>query len=137
MGKLFIILCAIASLPACTNRLEHNPLLFDATPVTTGIIEGRNWRSRTVVYHCQPDTELQVAYLNFKNGESFAAIYYQGLLSLMQNRPAGSGARYIAVDEQKSLRWHTKGDSGMLSFRAADHTADEQILLAECVSKIQ
>ena len=137
MSKLLIILCIIASMPACKNRIERDPLLLDTTPVTTGIIEGPDWRSRTVVYRCKPDTELQVAYLNLKSGESFAALYYQGLLSLMQIRSSASGARYIAVDEQKSLRWHTKGDSGHLTFLAADDTAKEQMLLNDCMAEMQ
>ena len=42
--------------------------------------------------------------------------------------------RYIALDEQHSLRWNTKGDEGFLSFLAADHTAQERVLLANCKS---
>ncbi|MGY4665235.1 hypothetical protein ACVWZ9_006029 [Pseudomonas chlororaphis] len=31
-----------------------------------------------------------------------------------------------------SYRWHTQGDSGLLSFLEADHTAKEQQLLKDC-----
>jgi heat shock protein HslJ len=65
-------------------------------------------------------------------GESFASLYYDGELSLLQQRPAASGVYYIAVDEQNSFRWHTKGDSGFLTFLAADHTAKEETLLSDC-----
>ncbi|MGD7036954.1 MliC family protein [Methylotuvimicrobium buryatense] len=135
MSKFLFIINLTILVTACAQQVKHdslNPFHFDGTPVTSGIIEGSGWRSKIVVYHCHPDTELQVAYLNLQSGESFAALYYQGLLSLMQIRKAASGALYIALDEQKSLRWHTKGDSGILKFLAADDTATEQILLSDC-----
>ncbi|PKM35756.1 MAG: hypothetical protein CVV06_14615 [Gammaproteobacteria bacterium HGW-Gammaproteobacteria-10] len=135
MSKILFVISFTVLLTACAQQIKRDPLdplHFDGTPVTTSIIEGSGWRSKIVVYHCHPDTELQVAYLNLLSGESFAALYYQGLLSLMQIRKAASGALYIALDEQKSLRWHTKGNSGILKFLAADDTATEQILLNDC-----
>ena len=97
-----------------------------------GEIPGLTWSSHTVVYQCQSSTKLQVAYLNMKSGESFAAIHFNGNTSLLQSRQMASGVRYIALDEQNSLRWTTKGDTCFLSFMAADHTAKEQTLLSDC-----
>ena len=85
-------------------------------------------------YRCDGGTEIEVAYLNLNNGGSFAALHHNGRTALLQNRPAASGARYIALDEQHSLRWNTKGEEGFLSFLAADHTAQERTLLANCRS---
>ncbi|MDT8407046.1 MAG: MliC family protein [Methylococcales bacterium] len=137
MHRLLVILSLLPWLSACSmGGTPNDPLELDATPVTTPVIEGADWQSRTVVYRCQPDdTELQVAYLVLDSGESFAALSYRGLLSLMQNRPAASGTRYIALDEQKSLRWHGKGNTGRLTFRPADDMADERLLLRECRAK--
>ena len=101
-------------------------------PRAVGLIPGLTWSSHTVVYQCQSSTKLQVAYLNMKSGESFAAIHFNGNTSLLQSRQMASGVRYIALDEQNSLRWTTKGDTGFLSFMAADHTAKEQTLLSDC-----
>ena len=101
-------------------------------PRAVGEIPGLTWSSHTVVYQCQSGTKLQVAYLNMKSGESFAALHFNGNTSLLQSRQMASGVRYIALDEQNSLRWTTKGDTGFLSFMAADHTAQEQTLLADC-----
>ncbi len=104
-----------------------------AAPRSLAEIPGLGWNSQTVVYRCQAGTLLQVAYLNVKKkGASFAALHYDGNTVLLQSRPTGSGARYIALDEQNSLRWYTKGGSGQLAFMAADHTASEQTLLSDC-----
>lgn len=89
-----------------------------------------------VTYICERNVELPVVYINgLKNDESMAVIFTEGKLVPMRIWPAASGARYIALDEQDSYRWHTKGDEGVLSFLEADHEATEQILLSNCVNK--
>ena len=90
------------------------------------------YSSHTVRYRCDGGAELDVVYLNLTTGEALAALHHAGRTVLMRNRPAASGARYIALDEQHSLRWHTQGNEGQLSFLAADHTAREQTLLNAC-----
>ena len=117
--------CAVQSSPA-------SPSAPSASPRSVGEIPGLTWTSKTVVYQCQPDTKLQVAYLTMKTGESFAALHFKGNTVLLQSRQLASGVRYIALDEQNSLRWTTKGNEGFLAFMAADHTAKEQILLSDC-----
>ena len=101
-------------------------------PRAVGEIPGLTWSSHTVVYQCQSSTKLQVAYLNMKSGESFAAIHFNGNTSLLQARQLTAGLRYIALDEQNSLRWAPQSGMGTLSFMAADHTAKEQVLLSGC-----
>ncbi len=96
------------------------------------MIVGPDFTSETVRFRCEGGAELEVAYLNLSEGDAFAALHFGGRTVLLQNRPAGSGARYIALDEQHSLRWHTKGSEGFLTFLAADHTAREQPLLNGC-----
>ena len=97
-----------------------------------GVISGPDFESHTQRYRCTGGVELEVAYLNLRSGQSFAALNHQGRTHLMQNRPSASGARYVALDEEAGLRWHSKGDEGFLAFLAADHTAREQVLMADC-----
>ncbi|MDP2986203.1 MAG: hypothetical protein Q8M80_13645, partial [Hydrogenophaga sp.] len=54
---------------------------------------------------------------------------------MLQGRRATTGVRFIALDEQNSLRWYTQGMKGELSFLAADHTAQEQTLLSNCFAQ--
>jgi membrane-bound inhibitor of C-type lysozyme len=96
------------------------------------LIVGPDFTSQTVRFRCAGGTELDVAYLNLPESLAFAALHHDGHTALLQNRPAASGARYVALDEQHSLRWHTKGSEGFLTFMAADHTAKEQVLLSDC-----
>lgn len=89
-----------------------------------------------VTYICDRNVELPVIYINgLKNDESMAVIFTEGKLVPMRIWPAASGARYIALDEQDSYRWHTKGDEGVLSFLEADDSAKEQTVLDNCVNK--
>ncbi len=84
------------------------------------------------VYRCTGGAKLPVVYLNIKGGDSFATTYINGRLVLMRSGPTGSGARYIAVDDQAGYRWHVKGEVGNLYFMAADHTARETLVLQDC-----
>jgi len=101
-------------------------------PPRPGLISGPDFESHTQRYRCADGTELELAYLNLPSGLSFAALHHQGRTHLMQNRPSASGARFVALDEQAGLRWHSRGREGFLAFLAADHTAREQVLLADC-----
>lgn len=83
-------------------------------------------------YLCGGNAVLQVAYLNPAGGPSLAVVNWAGKLIPMQAGPTGSGVRYIAFDEQESFRWHTKGPEGTLLFMAADHTAQEEVVLGDC-----
>src|SRR5690625_4099741 len=100
--------------------------------VSQQALDQPEWPHETTKYRCEDGTQLQVAYLNLEKVGSYAALYYDGRLSLMRPWPAASGARYVSMDEQVGLRWHTKNGRGMLSFLAADHTAEEITLLSDC-----
>lgn len=133
MRNLVLAVAVSALLAACA--VPPSPASASAPPTTprsVGEIPGLTWTSHTVVYQCQSGTKLQVAYLNMKSGESFASLHFNGNTVLLQSRQMASGVRYIALDEQNSLRWTTKGNEGFLAFMAADHTAKEQILLSDC-----
>lgn len=119
-------------LSACVAQPNAPFVAPSVAPSSVGVIPGPTWSSKTVVYQCQPGNTLQVAYLNMKTGESFAALHFKGNTVLLQSRVLTSGVRYVALDEQNSLRWFTQGDAGFLTFMAADHTAQEQTLLSDC-----
>ena len=80
-------------------------------------------------YICERGTKIPVTYLNTENGESYAVAVIEGRQIAMALAPSGSGARYIAINEQESYRWHSQGNEATLSFLEADHTAEEETLL--------
>ncbi|MGC5702934.1 MliC family protein [Pseudomonas sp. NFXW11] len=90
------------------------------------------YQTQVARYQCEGNVRIDAAYLNIDNGTSFATLYYKEQLIPMHIARSGSGALYVADDEQNSFRWHTKGKQGSLSFLEADHTAKEQLLLKDC-----
>jgi len=122
---------SLTMMAGCAQAPRH-PAPADAALPLPATIEGDRFQSRTVRYQCEGGTLLDVVYLNLQDGRSFATLHFAGRTALLQNRPAASGARYIALDEQHSLRWHTKGIEGTLRFMEASDTAREQILLNDC-----
>ncbi|MBT9467424.1 MliC family protein [Hydrogenophaga sp.] len=91
--------------------------------------------SQAVQYRCDGGTEIELVYLNLSNGNAFAALHFDGRTVMLQGRRATTGVRFVALDEQNSLRWYTQGMKGELSFLAADHTAQEKTLLANCFAQ--
>jgi len=83
-------------------------------------------------YICERNVQVPVVYINTAGGQSYAVLMVEGKQVVMDQRPGASGAHYIALDEQDSYRWYTKGDEAFLVWLAADHTAEEQTLLAHC-----
>lgn len=113
----------------------------EAEPVSLpGEYRASRWQAREMTYRCAGDEYLQVSYLNILEDsggalrDSFAVLYFAGKLNLMRLWEAASGARYLALDEQASYRWYSKGNEGFLAFLEADHTASEQVVLADCVA---
>ncbi|WP_332749162.1 MliC family protein [Hydrogenophaga sp.] len=91
--------------------------------------------SQAVQYRCDGGAEIELVYLNLSNGNAFAALHFDGRTVMLQGRRATTGVRFVALDEQNSLRWYTQGMKGELSFLAADHTAQEKTLLANCFAQ--
>ncbi|AOF85980.1 membrane-bound lysozyme-inhibitor of c-type lysozyme family protein [Hydrogenophaga sp. RAC07] len=102
-----------------------------AAPATPSLV----FSSQAVNYRCDGGTEIELVYLNLSNGNAFAALHFNGRTVMLQGRRATTGVRFIALDEQNSLRWYTQGMKGELRFLAADHTAQEQTLLADCFAQ--
>jgi len=91
--------------------------------------------SQAVRYRCDGGAEIELVYLNLSNGTTFAALHFDGRTLMLQGRRATTGVRFVALDEQNSLRWYTQGMKGELSFLAADHTAQEKTLLSNCFAQ--
>lgn len=107
------------------------PLLAEAAQAQSPAPEP-SYQSQVARYQCEGNVRIEAAYLNIDNGSSFATLHYKDQLIPMHIARSGSGALYIADDEQNSFRWHTKGKQGVLSFLEADHTAEEETLLKDC-----
>ena len=67
-----------------------------------------------------------------KAGVALVVVARGGTQAVLHQLPPASGARYVDVDEQRGLRWHTRGDEGFLAVLAADHTATEQPQHTQC-----
>ncbi|THF65906.1 hypothetical protein E6C76_10235 [Pseudothauera nasutitermitis] len=94
--------------------------------------EGQGWNGSEWTYRCAGGRWLWVTYLNVGERESFAVLVHDGRQHLMKSAVTASGARYVDVNEERGLRWYTKGDEGFLNYLAADHTASEVQVLADC-----
>ncbi len=110
------------------------------------MIDGDGWSSVRVAYICDDEKRLEVAYLYIRDERpeapadalprlSFATLHFDGGTHLMHARMLTSGEVYIAVDEQRSYRWRSRGDVGVLTFMEADDTAREQTVLDNCIAE--
>jgi len=125
-----IILCVVS---ACTpHHAGDRRVRAEEAAISRAVAADPAWPRETVEYRCEGGGIIQVAYLNTGDGQSFAALYHDGRLSLMRRWTAASGVRYVSMDEQVGLRWHVKGDEGMLKFLAPDHMAGEITLESGC-----
>ena len=122
------LLALLAWLPFAVTAQGTPPAAAPAAPALV-------FSSQSVNYRCDSGTEIELVYLNLSNGNAFAALHFNGRTVMLQGRRATTGVRFIALDEQNSLRWYTQGMKGELSFLAADHTAQEQTLLANCFAQ--
>lgn len=115
--------------------LSLGALAQDTTPAPPPAAPLLIFSSQSVNYRCDGGTEIELVYLNLSNGNAFAALHHNSRTVMLQGRRATTGVRFIALDEQNSLRWYTQGMKGELSFLAADHTAQEQTLLSNCFAQ--
>lgn len=83
-------------------------------------------------YLCERGVIVDATYINTKDGSAFAVINVENKLVPMRSAQSGSGALYIAIDQQDGYRWHTEGDGAILSYLDASPGAQEKTLLSEC-----
>ena len=85
-------------------------------------------------YVCERGVVVPVVYVDGTD-PAMAFVAADGKLIALRQVPAASGAFYAAFDEQDGYRWRTRGDEAFLAWLAADHTAEEQVLLQGCTAR--
>lgn len=122
-GKAMVLAAGMLALAACG----------DDTANETGVAgEPSRYDALTLTYVCEGGTQVQAIYFNFEDGNALAALFHDGKLAPLRIMPSASGAKYTSLNEELGWRWHTKGDEAVLSYMAADHTAQEEVLLRDC-----
>ena len=122
-GRTLIAAGALLMLAACSD---------DAADETGVVGEPSRYDALTITYVCDGGAEVQAIYFNFEDGNALAALFHDGKLAPLRIMPSASGAKYASLNEELGWRWHTKGGEAVLSFMAADHTPQEEVLLSGC-----
>ena len=122
-GRTLIAAGALLMLAACGD---------DAADETGVVGEPSRYDALTITYVCDGGAEVQAIYFNFEDGNALAALFHDGKLAPLRIMPSASGAKYASLNEELGWRWHTKGGEAVLSFMAADHTAQEEVILGGC-----
>ena len=122
-GRTLIAAGALLMLAACGD---------DAADETGVAGEPSRYDALTITYVCDGGAEVQAIYFNFEDGNALAALFHDGKLAPLRIMPSASGAKYASLNEELGWRWHTKGGEAVLSFMAADHTAQEEVILGGC-----
>lgn len=99
-------------------------LVCGATPAVSEVID--------TTYACERGVRVPVLYITTAD-PALAVLQVEGRMVALRQVSSGSGFFYADTDEQRGYRWRGQGDRARLAFLAADHTAKEQVLLAECV----
>ena len=88
----------------------------------------------SVTYVCERGVVVPVTYVNGTD-PALAFLVAEGKLVGLRQVPSASGVFYASLDEQDGYRWRGKGDEAVLAWLAADHTAEEEMLLTGCVAQ--
>lgn len=87
-----------------------------------------------VQYACERGAVLPVVFVNSAD-PALAVAMIEGQLIALRQVPSGSGFFYADTDEQRGYRLRGQGDAVQLGWLAADHTAEEQVILAACTAQ--
>jgi len=90
-----------------------------------------------VHYQCERGVSLPVTYLNTASGGAYAVLQVDGQQIPMSIAVSASGARYVSIDEERNYSWHTKSDSGVLSWQPSDDPRQDIVVLRTCVTGVQ
>lgn len=90
-----------------------------------------------VLYQCERGVSLPVTYLNTASSGAYAVLQVDGQQIPMSIAVSASGARYVSIDEERNYSWHTKSDSGTLSWQPADESSQSVVVLRACVTGVQ
>jgi membrane-bound inhibitor of C-type lysozyme len=88
-------------------------------------------RAISVTYLCAGGAVLQASFINL-GAMSAAVVAWRGELIPLRGVETGSGVFYADFDEQRGFRWRGQGDEGFFARLEPDHTAAEEVLLADC-----
>ena len=86
------------------------------------------------VYQCERGVSLPVTYLNSGSGGAYAVLHVDGQQIAMRNTVSASGALYVSNDKERGYSWHSKGNSGVLSWQPAGEPEQSVIVLSECAT---
>lgn len=111
-------------------------LIAVSSPASQAQPEAADVTTIEASYVCEHGVHIEAAYLNFREGTSYAALSYAGNLVLMRQLPAASGTRYADTDEQRGWRWYTRGADAFLSVMPADDAATEAPIVQGCSAVI-
>lgn len=87
-----------------------------------------------VQYDCERGAVLPVVFVNSAD-PSLAVAMVEGQLVALRQVPTGSGFFYADTDEQRGYRLRGQGDAVQLGWLTADHTAEERVILADCIAR--
>lgn len=90
-----------------------------------------------VLYQCERGVTLPVTYLNTASGGAYAVLQVDGQQIPMSIAVSASGARYVSIDEGRNYSWHTKSDTGILSWQPAGDASEDAVVLKECATGTQ
>lgn len=87
-----------------------------------------------VSYLCERGVILPVVFIP---AAEMAVALIEGRLVALRQVTTGSGFFYADLDEERGYRLRGQGDAVQLRWLAADHTAEELVLLADCHVDLQ
>lgn len=102
------------------------------SPLAAQAHESAGSTASQAIYVCERGVTIPATYITTSPDGAFAVLNVEGRQVTLAIARSGSGARYVSIDEEIGYRWHTKGDMAMLSYLAADDSAEEAILLRDC-----
>lgn len=101
-----------------------------APQVVVHAVEG--WSSSHIRYQCDKGMTVLANYLNLEHNDSFVTLAFNNEQVLLRQVAAEAGARYVAVDELRSYRWHAQADEAVLSILPAQRNAQAETPIGRC-----
>lgn len=113
------------------NRVGLLGLVLGGFPITLAADQTEP-NVQNVVYQCDRAVLLPVTVLNPTSESGVAVIHVEGKQVPLRRISTGSGARYVALDEQDSYRLYINDNTAFVTHLYADHTAQEEVILTNC-----
>lgn len=94
-------------------------------------VAGATALNREIVYTCERGVSLPVVFVN-RADPAIAVALIEGQLVMMRRVEIAPDLFYADTDEQRGYRLRGSVNEIQLRWLAPDHTAEEQVLLADC-----